>query len=136
MPNRLSNEKVTAIAAEYCTNGFMKVAAMISLGYSKSYANSKTGLRIYDNDRVKIAISRIQAVAIAKTGYTVEQAQLEYEEARVLAMACRQPAAAATAVTGKARLFGFDKDANIKESTIIIISPKRKVIDNKEIENV
>ena len=135
MSNVLSEEKAQLIASTYCTNGFMKVMALLSVGYAKSYANSKTGLRLYDNDKVKLAIKRIQATQIAKTGYTVEQAQLEYEEARVLAMQCRQPAAAATAVTGKARLFGFDKDANIGEKTIIIISPKRKVIDNKEIDD-
>ena len=72
----------------------------------------------------------------AKTGYTIAQAQKEYEEARLLAMTCRQPAAAATAITGKARLYGMDKDANIGEKTVIIISPKvSKVIDSKEIGN-
>ena len=135
MSNILSNEKATAIAAEYCTNGFQKVMALLSMGYKPSYANSKVGLKIYDNDKVKTAIARIQAVQVAKTGYTVEQAQVEYEEARALAIKINQPAAAATAITGKARLFGFDKDANIGEKTVIIISPKvTKVIESTPIE--
>ena len=132
MSNRLSDEKATAIAAEYCTNGFQKVLALLRLGYKSSYATSKTGLQIYDNVLVKTAIARIQATQVAKTGYTVEQAQAEYEEARALAIRINQPAAAATAVTGKARLFGFDKDANIGEKTVIIISPK--VIESRPVE--
>ncbi len=110
MPNRLSEEKAQLLAAEYCTNGFKKVMAMLSIGYSKSYASTKAGLQIYDNPLVKRAINRIQAVQATKTSYSVDQAQQEYEQARLLAMKVNQPAAAATAITGKARLFGMDKD--------------------------
>lgn len=135
MANRLSNEKATAIAAEYCTNGFKKVAALLSLGYAKSYANSKTGLRIYDNDKVKLAISRIQATQVAKTGFTIDQAQQMYEEDRDFARKCNQSGAAVTATTGICRLYGMDKDANVGEKTIIIISPKApKAIENRLIE--
>ncbi len=123
MANRLSNEKAQLIASTYCTNGLQKVIALLTVGYSKHYANH-VGLKLFDNDKVKQAISRIQAIQIAKTGYSIEQAQAEYEEARALAIKINQPAAAATAITGKARLFGFDKDANIGEKTVIIISPK------------
>ena len=123
MPNRLSEEKAQAIAAEYCTNGFQKVMALLAVGYSTSYAN-KVGLKLYDNDRVKQAVDRIQASTKAKTGYTVENALAEYEEARLLAIKTNQPAAAATATTGKARLYGFDKDHAIGEKTTIVISPR------------
>lgn len=132
MSNRLSNEKATAIAAEYCTNGFQKVVALLSIGYAKSYANSKTGLKIYDNDKVKLAISRIQATQIAKTGFTIDQAQQMYKEDREFARKCRQPGAAVSATTGICRLYGMDKDANIGEKTIIIISPK--VVESRLIE--
>ncbi len=135
MANRLSEEKAQLIASTYCTNGFQKVMALLSIGYAKSYANSKVGLKIYDNSKVKRAIARIQAVQVAKTGYSVAQAQLEYEQARALAMEINQPSAAAAAVTGKARLFGFDKDANIGEKTIIIIGPKvSKVVESVPVE--
>ena len=135
MSNRLSDEKAQFIASTYCTNGFEKVKALLAVGYSKHYANH-VGLKLFDNDKVKLAVVRIQNIQVAKTGYSVEQAQAEYEEARALAIKINQPAAAATAVTGKARLFGFDKDANIGEKTVIIISPKvPKVIESKEIKN-
>ena len=74
--------------------------------------------------------------AIARTGYTVQQAQDEYEQARQLAMKIDQPAAASTAVTGKARLFGFDKDSGGGEKTVIIISPKvKESVKSKIIES-
>ena len=134
MSNRLSEEKAQFIASTYCTNGFEKVKALLAVGYSKHYANH-VGLKLFDNDKVKLAIVRIQNVQVAKTGYSIEQAQAEYEEARVLAMRINQPAAAATNVTGKARLFGFDKDANIGEKTVIIISPKvSKVVQSTPVE--
>ena len=135
MSNRLSEEKAIAIAAEYSTNGFMKVAALLSLGYAKSYANSKTGLKIYDNDKVKRAIKRIQALQAAKTGMTVEKVQKMYLEDRDFAHEHRQSGAAVSATTGIARLYGMDKDANIGEKTIIIISPKvTKVVESTPIE--
>ena len=123
MANRLSQEKAQAIAVEYHANGFQKVMALLSVGYSKSYAN-KVGLKLYDNDLVKRAIAKIQAGLAVKTGYTVADALQEYEDARILAMRINQPAAASTATTGKARLFGFDKDSGGGEKTVIIISPK------------
>jgi len=130
MSNRLSKEKAEAIAAEYCTNGFKKVMALLNLGYKPSYAKSKTGLRIYDNVLVREAIEKIQAKTRLKTSYTVDDCLREYEEARLLAMAEKQPAAAATAITGKARLYGYDKDTVMTEKTTIVISP-RKVIESK-----
>ncbi len=123
MPNRLSKEKAQAIAAEYCTNGFQKVLALLSMGYKQSYAE-KIGLKLYDNMFVKQAIRRIQAVQAAKTGFSIDQARTEYEEARLLGMRINQPSAAVSAVTGKARLYGMDKDAGGGEKTVIIISPK------------
>ena len=110
MANRLSDEKARAIAAEYCTNGFRKVDALLSLGYSKTYANN-VGLKIFDNDRVVTAIRRIQANLQAKTGFTVQQAEREFEESRLLALKLNLPGAAVSATTGKCRLYGFDKDA-------------------------
>ena len=117
MANRLSKEKACAIAAEYCTNKFQKVKALLSVGYSETYANN-IGLKLFDNDIVKQAIAKIQAVAVVTTGYTIGQAQAEYEEARSLSMQLGQPAAAATAVTGKARLHGFDKDVQQVDDTL------------------
>ena len=108
--------------------------ALLSVGYSDNYANN-TGLKLFDNDRVLEAMRRLSAVAVVRTGYSIEQCQAEYEQARIQAIQTRQPAAAVAAITGKARLHGMDKDAGGGEKTIIVISPKieRKVINSEEL---
>ncbi len=132
MSNRLSKEKAQAIAAEYCTNGFEKVKALLAMGYAKSYANSKRGLKLYDNDSVKLAVKRITALATAKTGMTVQRVQTMYEEDRDFASTVNQAGARVSATTGIARLYGMDKDNAIGEKIVIIIGPKvarRPIID-------
>ena len=100
-------------------------------------------LKLFDNDSVKLAITRIQTAEVAKTGYTVENAKDEYEEARVLASKTNQPAAMVSAITGKARLYGYDKDAGTAEKVVIMVSPavpedrlsraiEGKTVDTKE----
>ncbi len=118
MACRLSKEKARAIAAEYCTNGFGKVKALLSVGYSETYANN-VGLKLFEHKEVLRAIARVQTVAITITGYSLEQSQAEYEQARVLAIQLKQPAAAVSAITGKARLHGMDKDAGAGASDSI-----------------
>ncbi len=140
--NRLSNEKAQVIAAEYCTNGFQKVMALLNVGYAKTYASSKTGLKLYDNDRVKLAIKRIQANLVAKTGFTVAKAQQMYREDREFARQCNQAGASVTATTGICRLYGMDKDAGGGDRVVVInvvnyagsagVKPP-KVIDSKDL---
>ncbi len=110
MANRLSQEKASGIAAAYMTNGFKKVEALLSIGYSDTYANN-VGLKLFDNDRVKQAIAKIQAQATVEVGFSVTQAQQEYEDARVLSMSINQPSAAVSAVSGKAKLYGLINDS-------------------------
>lgn len=104
------------IASEYYTNGFNKIEALLTAGYSDTYARN-VGLKLFVNDRVLEAMRRLSAVAIVKTGYSIEQAQAEYEQARVQAIQQNQPSAAVSAITGKARLHGMDKDADHKLDT-------------------
>lgn len=113
MACRLSKEKARAIAAEYYTNGFKKVEALLSVGYSDSYANN-VGLKLFDHDLVVAAMRRLSAVAIVQTGYTLDQCQNEYEQLRLTAIGKGHYATAATCITGKARLHGMDKDAQAR----------------------
>ena len=76
MSNRLSQEKANAIAAEYTTNGFRAVDALLAVGYKKSYAEQRSKL-VLDNILVKEAIRRIQANSKANTAITVEKVQLD-----------------------------------------------------------
>jgi hypothetical protein len=72
--NRISDEKIKAIAAEYLTNGMVKTKALITVGYSKNYADHG-GLKLFDNDRLKDEIAHQQAKIAAKTGITVAYCQ-------------------------------------------------------------
>ena len=117
MPKITDINTVNEIARYYVSNGKCKVKALISAGYTESYASAGTGLKLYDNVRVKEAISALEAEAAAIAGYTIDQCQQEYESARLRAITLKQPSAEISAITGKARLYGMDKDnsAAIKE---------------------
>ncbi len=131
--NRLSDEKAVAIASEYATNGFQKVKALLAIGYSKHYANH-VGLKLFDNEKVKLALTRINALQAAKTGFTIDQAHKMYLEDRAFARKCKQSGSATAATTGICRLYGMDKDAGTGEKTVIIISPGPKVVESEVID--
>ena len=110
MSNRLSQEKAELIASEYMTNGLKKVEALLSVGYSKHYASSGIGLKLYDNPLVKQAITKIQTVSASKTGYTIDQYLQELNAAIAHARALNQPSAEISGIIAKGRSQGFDKD--------------------------
>ena len=112
MANRLSQEKAAWIARKYCTNGYKKVEALLSAGYSNTYANN-IGLKLFDNSRVKEEIDRIEALNRARSGYTIDQYILELDEARARAIDYKQVSAEITAIIAKGRSQGFDKDNDI-----------------------
>jgi phage terminase small subunit len=72
--NRISDEKIKAIATEYLTNGMIKTKALISVGYSKNYAEHG-GLKLFDNDRLKDEIAHQQAKIELKNDITVASLQ-------------------------------------------------------------
>ena len=143
MANRLTDERVNAIAQEYCSNGLLKSVALKTVGYSDSYA-THNGLKLFDNDRVKKAVFALQAKAAEITGYSIAQAQVEYEAARQHAEKLRQPAAEVSAVTGKCRLYGYDKDAGGKDTVTVVnvinyagaagVKPPPKEVESEVIE--
>ena len=110
MSNRLSDDKAQLIASCNWTNGYNKVEALMAAGYSKNYAEHG-GLKLFDNVLVLRYIAQIQAIATTKTGYTIEQALQEYEEARQMAMATKQVGSAVSAISGKARIVGLEQSA-------------------------
>ena len=123
MAYRLAKEKARAIATEYYTNGFKKVEALLSVGYSDTYANN-AGLKLFDNERVIEAMNRLSTVAVIQTGYTLEQCQSEYEQVKQLAIKEKQYSTAATCITGKARLHGFDKDNDVGKAEAPTYTPE------------
>lgn len=77
--------------------------------------------------RIKAYLAAQRAVTAEKVGYSIEQALKEYEDDRQQAKRLNQPAAAISAVTGKARLFGFDKDADTNSSQQQEIDENRRI---------
>lgn len=112
-----SNATQAALRAGYCANSARQIG---SENLSKPV--------------IKAEIFKKQVILAEKCGYSAAQAQVEYEEARQLALTTKQAGAASQAVTGKARLFGLDKDAGGGEKTIIVISPKVKAVESEVID--
>ena len=135
MSNRLSQEKADKIASVYCTNGYKKTEALLTVGYSETYAKSGLGSKLYDNILIKRAIAGLQAKLAQKTTYTQEIGLAKLLHAYDVAEAHHQPAAMVSAIIGANRMHGYDKDAGQGEKTIIIISPKApKVVESKVVD--
>lgn len=86
MPKRLTDERIQAIAQNYCTNGYIKSKALLDAGYSESYSEHN-GLKLFDNDRVKAEIAKIMAETAKNTQITVEYIQSEHQRLALLAEA-------------------------------------------------
>ena len=114
MPSIKDESTVEAIARAFTSNGRNEEEGMLSVGYSKSYARSGLGHRIYADIRVKSAIARIDAEQAQIGHRTVENLDQMYQAIYDQAKTLKQPSAAVSAVTGLARLYGMDKDNQIK----------------------
>lgn len=109
-------------------------AYRIAYPKAKGGHNRLAGQLMANND-IKQAIAKKRAEISKETGMTIEKVQQMYQEDRVFAKTVNQAGACVSATTGIARLYGYDKDNNLKESTIIVINPPRmsKVVDNQEL---
>jgi phage terminase small subunit len=106
--------KQEAFVQEYCSNGYNGTQAAIKAGYSVNTAKN-IACENLSKPYIKARIDAYKAELSREHGYTVEQCQKEYEEIRQAAIAAGQLSAAATAVTGKARLYGMDKQTQVTE---------------------
>lgn len=71
MPNIKDESTVQAIAREFTSNGRKREEAMISVGYTASYARSYCG-QMWANKALKAAIKAIDDKSAAKTNITRE----------------------------------------------------------------
>ena len=128
-------ERYDTFIANMLLNGFNGALAVRQTpGYSDKYAHT-TARRLSTITYIKEGLACKQTELAEKRGFKLEDAQRMYEEDRDFARKCRQSGAAVSATTGICRLYGMDKDANIGEKTVIIISPKvSKVIESTPIE--
>ena len=72
--------------------------------------------QLLDNPKVALRLEQLQEQARKLAIFTVGNAIDEYEAARLMAMAEKNPSAAVSAVTGKVRLFGLDRPQRVEHS--------------------
>lgn len=134
----------TAFGMSTYANGMLSIIAAGSKAKTNRALTVVASKMLTDID-VKAKIEAIEATRQAQlavqTGYSIEKAQIEYEEDRQLARTLNQPAAAVSAVTGKARLYGFDKDAGVKDTVTVVnivnyagsggVSPPPKAVESE-----
>ena len=116
MPSIKDESTVEAIAIAFTSNGRNEEQGMLKVGYSKTYARSGLGHRIYSDIRVKQAIARIDAVQAQIGHRTVENIDRMYQAAHDIARTQKNPTAMATNITGIARLYGLDKDNDVGDT--------------------
>ena len=128
----------TAFGAE--TEGKPLLSARAAGCKGKDAGTSVTASKWLKMPKIKNVIDGINAHKLAvvaeKTGFSIEKAQKMYEEDRAFAHQCNQAGAGVTATTGICRLYGMDKDAGVREQTVIIISPKAPKAVESEVVDV
>ena len=85
MPQRINPDKLKLIAAAYCTNGYNKTKALLTVGYKHTYA-ANGGHRLFKKDSLLQAIAKIQAQTALETTLTVEEVQKDLANGLKLAV--------------------------------------------------
>ncbi len=137
MPTITNPGTIKALITAYLLNDRDQSKAGIEIGYSENYVLNGDYSKLFDRADVLAELDKQEVELIRKTGYSVEQAQYEYEQVRCGSMVVKQYPAANQAILGKSRLHGFDKDNNARESTVIIINPpkQRTKVESEVVEN-
>ncbi len=113
MPSIKDQSTVEALARAFIANDRKQEQAMIEVGYTKAYARSYCGL-MWENPKIKAAIKAIDEKQAEIGNRSVKSLDEMYQVAYDLANKRDQPAAMNGSVTGIARLYGMDKDADSK----------------------
>jgi len=72
MPTISDQHVVKAIASEFLANGFCKEAALLSVGYSKSYSRTRQAMKLYEKPALIAEIERVRADIVAKNGIIIK----------------------------------------------------------------
>lgn len=83
--------------------------AAIRAGFARPGCRD-TGRRLLKKPAIQQAVDAELRRRRQAAKYSRDKAEAEYEEARLLALASKQPSAAVMAIRGKARLYGLDRD--------------------------
>lgn len=138
----ITQEKAQTIANCFAMTGFKnKSEALLKAGYKPSYANCGRREVVYKNVLVMKEIKALMDAQALKTATTMDDIERMYAEDREFAKTINQAGPMVSATTGIARLYGFDKDNQVGEKTVIVIAPKAsptkqlpKQVDSEVIE--
>ena len=135
MPSIKQESTAEAIARAFTSNGRNEEQAMLTAGYSKTYARSGLGHRIYSDIRVKAAIARIDEEARVKHDITVDDVQQMYVDGYEVAKKQRNSTGMATNTTGIARLHGMltDNVNDNREGLTINVQSPDKALDGPKL---
>lgn len=123
MPTITNPGVIEALTTAYLLNGCNQAAAGIELGYSETYVYNGEYSKLFERQDVLAEIRKQRLDLAKKTGFTKEQASVDLDESRELAMKQTQPSAATAATVAKMRLYGMDQPEAKKDATVIIINP-------------
>lgn len=115
MPDKLLSAKRRHFCREYHANGHNGAQA-----YKTAYPNAKSGYsahaaRLIVKDSVQRELRRLEAMTVVRGDYDVDACDEQYSDIIDLAIDLKQPSAAVSAITGRARLRGWDKDHVVKD---------------------
>ncbi len=125
----MADKALTAVrqhfCREYCVNGHNAAQA-----YRTAYPNTRSGYnahgaRLIAKDSIKQEIRRLEAKSVLKVDYDIEQCDRQYSDIIALAIKLKQPSAAVSAITGRARLRGWDKDTQVTTEQPIELTPEQ-----------
>ncbi len=110
----LSNQRHEAFA-QLRAQGKTADEAYRMAGFRQHRGNAS---RLSTNENILSRVAELQAPAVKKVEASVQGLAAELEQARVIAIADRQPSAAVQATMGKAKLFGLGKETRRIEGAL------------------
>jgi hypothetical protein len=125
--NVLKPDKARAIARAYLDYNFNQTEALLSLDYSRAYAQGE-GHKLFEKPIVQKAIEKLQEKARAETIWNVDISKAKLLQAFELAVACKQPSAMVSAISAINRLYGLDKQVTETIATTEVQEKDRKAL--------
>lgn len=135
MPTITNPGVIEDLVTAYLVSGCNEAAAGIAVGYSENYVYNGEYSKLFERSDVLGEIRKQRVELAQKTGFSKEQASVDLDENRQLALKQTQPSAATAATVAKIRLYGMDQqDAKVDQTIIIINPPKHaKSVESEQV---
>lgn len=116
-----TNKKRQIAVQEYCSNGFNWLQALLTAGYSESYAKH-SGYKLLDNTGIQKAIDANLADRQRKTGFNREKAESMLRAAYALAKSQNNSQAMTGAVRELNALYGLRQESKQQQGQSLTIN--------------